>query len=521
MADLTITKLNETYMKVQCAEQYMELDLHDEFSFEVPGAKFDPRVRSGKWDGIKKLYNRKTKRLYSGLLFQLLKIADKKGWSTHIDPDLLPSPDYLEDEDLQQLIDLFQPHSDGNPIDPFDYQRDAVKYMLGMDRSVVLAATSAGKSLILYLTVRIYQLLDELVDKRIFIVVPSTSLVEQLYSDFEDYSTFKGSTWRVGSHCQKISGKYSKQLDKQIIITTWQSMSKMPHFIYEDLGAIFIDETHTASANSLTSILERCTNTKFRHGLTGTLNGAECDELVIQGLLGPAKRIVTAREIIDQGRASDLEVRMTLLDYPQSIRQELAIEKANVPSKSRFQKEVEFVNAIQYRRNFIFDMIKSMPGNTLVLFDRVEGYGQELYEDFKAQHEHTFLIIGGVDALEREDIRQSMETHHDAVIFASYGTMQQGVSIKRLHNLFLISSSKSIIRILQSIGRMMRKHETKDKARIIDVVDDLTFDDNQNYMMKHAQERIKMYSNEQFHIEFDKYDMRAYLNVKESIDQYM
>ena len=276
MADLTITKLNDVYMKVQCAETYMELDLHDEFSFEVPGAEFDIRVKRGQWDGIKKLYNRKTKRLYTGLLFKLLTVADKKGWSTHIDPDLLPSSDQLEDEDLQTLVELFNPHSDGNPIDPFDYQLESVKYMLNMDRSVVLAATSAGKSLMLYMATRIYQLLDEMVDKKIFIVVPSISLVEQMYSDFADYSNFSGSKWTVSSHCQKISGKYSKNVDKQIIITTWQSMDKLPHYIYEDIGAIFVDETHTASAKTLTNILERCTTTKFRHGLTGTLDGAEC-----------------------------------------------------------------------------------------------------------------------------------------------------------------------------------------------------------------------------------------------------
>lgn len=521
MADLTITKLNDVWMKVQCAEIYMELDLQDEFSFEVPGAKFDPRVKFGKWDGIKRLYNRKTKKMYVGLLYKLLSVCEKKQWSTHIDPDLMPSSDSLDDEDLQQLIELFQPHSDGNPIDPFDYQREAVKYMLGMDRSTVLAATSAGKSLMLYLAVRIYQMLDECQDKTIFIVVPSASLVEQLYSDFEDYSTFKGSKWSVHNQCQKISGKYTKQIYNQIVITTWQSMVKLPHSIYEDMGAIFVDEVHTASAASLTSILERCTAVPYRHGLTGTLDGCDANELVIQGLLGPKKRIVSSREIIDQGRASDLEIRMTLLQHPDSKKQELAIEKANVPSKQRFQKEVDFVNEIDYRRDFIYDLIKMMPGNSLVLFDRVEGYGKELYEAFKDKHDNTFLIIGDTDSLEREDIRHSMEQHDDAVIFASYGCMQQGVSIKRLHNLFLISSSKSIIRILQSIGRMMRKHNSKDKARIFDIVDDLTFDGRENYMLKHAQERIQMYSNEQFDIKFDQYDLRSYINKKESIDQYL
>jgi superfamily II DNA or RNA helicase len=113
-------------------------------------------------------------------------------------------------------------------------------------------------------------------DKTIFVIVPSTSLVEQLYSDFEDYSSFKDSNWTVSSHVQKISGKYSKFVNKQVVVTTWQSLDKLPHSIYEDLGAVFVDETHTASANILTNILERCTTTPHRHGLTGTLDGSEC-----------------------------------------------------------------------------------------------------------------------------------------------------------------------------------------------------------------------------------------------------
>lgn len=520
MADLTITKVNDTWMKVTCAETWQELDINDKFRFQVPGAQYDPRVRSGKWDGFKKLYNRKTRRMYTGLLFQLLSFCDEKGWSTHIDPDLIPDGDALEDEDLDQLIELFQPHSDGKPIEPFDYQREAVKYMISMDRSTCLAATSAGKSLMLYLAVRTYQLLDEMSDKKIFIVVPSISLVEQMYNDFKDYSTFDGSKWNVASHVQKISGKYSKQVDKQIVVTTWQSMDKLPHYIYEDMGAIFVDETHTASAKILTSILERCTTTPHRHGLTGTLDGSECNQMVIEGLLGPIKRIVTAREIIDQGRASEVEVRMTMIKYPQSIRQELAVEKANVPSKQRYHKEVDFVTALEPRRQFLYSLIQAMPGNSLVLFDRVEGYGRELYETYKELHENTFLIVGDVDTDRREEIRQIMEQFDDAVIFASYGTMQQGVSIKKLHNLFLISSSKSVIRILQSIGRMMRLHGSKSHARIFDVVDDLTFDGRENYMLTHAQERINMYVSEQYKVEFDQYDINKYINTEEDIEKF-
>lgn len=236
-----------------------------------------------------------------------------------------------------------------------------------------------------------------------------------------------------------------------------------------------------------------------------------CNEMVIEGLLGPVKRIVTSREIIDQGRAADIEVRMSMIDYPQNVLSELKTACDQLPPKQRYAKEIEFINSYEPRRRFLLDMIQSMPGNSLVLFDRVEGYGKELYEAHLKVHDHVFLIVGDVDVDRREEIRQIMDQYDDAVIYASYGTMQQGVSIKKLHNLFLISSSKSVIRILQSIGRMMRLHDSKSKARIFDIVDNMTIDGKENYVLKHAQERIGMYSQQQFPIEFDQYSVARYI----------
>jgi len=501
MADITITKLNCTWMKVLCKEKYMELDIQDRFSFEVPNAKYDPRVRSGKWDGVKKLFNRQTKKMHIGLLLELCSFCDKKGWGVYVDPDLLPDDDPLTDDDLNELIKLIQPMDNGQPIEPYDYQLESVKYMLNMERSVVLAATSAGKSLIIYLAVRLYQLMDELQGKTIFITVPSISLVEQLYNDFDNYS--KGTDWHVNQYCQKISNKYSKFVEKQVVITTWQSMAKLPYDVFENIGAIFIDETHSASAAVLGSLIEQATNTPIRHGLTGTLDGTECNELIIQGLLGPAKRIVSAKDIIEKGRASDIHVKMTVFEHSMDTRQNFFDMTQSVPPKRKYHSEIEFLNQHQQRRETIKGIIESLSGNTLVLFDRVEEYGQELYEDYKKLYpDTTFLMIGDVGSTEREDIRTGMEDHDNAVIWASYGVASTGISIKKLHNLVLISSSKSKIRVLQSIGRLMRLHATKDNAQIIDIVDDLTYQKEPNYTLKHAQTRLDYYLQEDFKVDF-------------------
>lgn len=509
MIDVKISKLNDTWMKVTCKEVFMELDIQDRFSFEVPNAQYDPRVKFGKWDGIKKLFNRQTKKMYIGLLMELLELCSSKNWTYQIDPLLMPSDDQLTREDLIALIDeVIKPHDNGVPLVLYDYQEDALLHMINMDRSVILAATSAGKSLIVYCAMRIFQLMDHLEDKTLFLTVPSTLLVEQMHTDFKNYSTFPESTWHVDQHCQKISGQYTKFINSQIVITTWQSMCRLPTDLIEQSGVIIVDETHTCKADVLVGILEGATNCSIRHGLTGTLDGVECNELVIQGLLGPKKRVVSARDLIDAGRASDIKITMLMLQHNNNTVNNYLTVINNVPHKRRYNAEVEFLNAHEERNQMILDLVSTLSGNTLVLFDRVEEYGKVLYERYKEDHpDNTFIITGDVSTSNREEIRTSMEDHDQAVIWASFGTMSTGVSIKKIHNLVIISSSKSKIRILQSIGRLMRLHASKDQANIIDIVDNLSYKSKSNYSLEHSKTRLDYYSNEKFKIKFDQINL--------------
>lgn len=519
MKDITIRKINETWIKVTCAEVYQELDIQDRFSFEIPNAKHDPRVKAGKWDGIKKLYDRRSGKLYLGLLLSLLDFCEKQNFSVDLDDSLVPdSDDFLSLEDVKHLVENFiQPKDkDGNDIEVYDYQYDAVLYMLNMGRTTCLSATSSGKSLMIYLAMRIYQILDGFDTKTIFITVPSINLVNQMYADFETYS--KGTSWNVKKYCQKVTGKHSKRIEKQIVITTWQSQKNIAYDEYERIGAIFIDEAHQAKANVLTSILESLTQCEYKHGLTGTLDDIECNELTIQGLLGPKKVIVTAKEIIDAGRATNVKVNMILLNHNSetcnsfkkfSYARAMA-KKSKFDPTTLYESEVKFLSTHEPRLEMLLDLIESLEGNTLVMFDRVESYGEVLYNRFKDKRpDSTFLIVGKVDGDEREEIRLDIENYDDATIWASFGTMSTGVSINKLHNCVLISSSKSKIRVLQTIGRMMRMHSSKHDSYIYDIVDNLQQSDNdkENYVMQHAQKRIEFYMNEKFDLDFINLDL--------------
>lgn len=506
---IKITPINETYIKVECSEQHIEFELSERFSFKVANAKYDPRVKAGKWDGIKRLYNRQFKRIHKGLLFYVLKFANKSEYSVDLHPSLHIGSG-IDLDSLKCVIDDFiQPHDKKNKITPYDYQYEAVSHMLNSGRSICLAATSAGKSLMLYLACRIYQTNDEMEGKTIFIIVPSKMLVEQMYSDFENYSTFEDSKWSVHTFCQKINGEYSKQITKQIVITTWQSLNDIPSYMLADAGAIFVDEVHTVNGPVLTKLLESAVNCSIRHGLTGTLDGMECNELQAQGLMGPAKRIVTAKQLIEDKRATAVKVVCTMLNYDYETKREfynkqmkLLVTEGKVKPGVVYQSEIESINNFKCRFNFVQKFVSSLKGNTIVLFNRVEDYGLPLYEDMKQKRDNVYLITGSVNGKEREHIRNLLESSVNAIIYATSSIMSTGVSIKNLHNIVCLSSNKSAISTLQTIGRLMRLHESKEHATIYDLVDRLDFNGKQNYTLTHLEERLKFYQAEGHPVKF-------------------
>ena len=503
--DLIITKLNATFIKVECKEHHMEIELADRFKFKNKGIEFDPRVKRGQWDGYIRLYNRTHKRIYAGLLMEVIKFAKNFDYTYKVDPALFPTSQIDMDDIEDVVMNFIKPHTKGQPLTPYDYQYDAVHYSLNMNRSISLAATSSGKSLIIYILIRMYQMMEELEGRTIFVVVPNTMLVEQLYADFEDYSDYEGTQWRPLTFVQKISGKYSKFINKPIVITTWQSLKNIPPGFVIDAGAIIVDEVHTVAGPVLAGLLESAVNCEIRHGLTGTLQDMESSILSAEGLLGPSKVIVTAKENIEAGRATKVEVTVVVMDYDTETKVAYMHDQKNCSAESptvRFQSEINFINLLQSRRDFILKLVRNCKGNTIVLFDRVDTYGIPLYEACKAVHDETYLITGEVNADERERIRNMLEGVTGAVVFATDKIMSTGVSIKNVHNGILASSSKAKIKLIQTLGRFMRLHESKKKANVYDLVDKLDYNGKQNFVLKHVEDRIIHYTREGHKVKF-------------------
>ena len=499
MVDVFISKGNSTFIQVNSNEPSIIADISDHFSFEIPNKLFNPAVKYGNWDGVIHLFNTSRNTLYLGLAKELINFLKTKGYSYKIDDDLVSSDNYSSADILKLIQKNMVLSTDGVKISPYDYQLDAVTYMINNNRSIVLAATSAGKSLILYLTIRLYQLQEEMKGKKIIIIVPSSGLVEQMYNDFCDYSELDPN-WDVSEQCQKISGKYKKDLISNVIITTWQSAKNIPtETINFEAGAVFVDECHGCRGEVLKTILEGLTDVSVRHGLTGTLDNIVSNEFLIQGLLGPAKRIVKAIDLMKNGAASKIDIHVLMLEYPDEIKKELQLLKDECEQGTeKYRLEMDFLSICDERNKVIKNITEAYDGNSLILYNNL------LHGESIANCLNNVLTINGeVKIDEREDIRQQIESENGVNLVASYGTCSTGISIKKLHNLILASPSKSIVRVLQSVGRMMRKHSSKERGYVIDIVDVLG--DN-CYCVKHALERIKYYRNEQFNI--------RYINIK-------
>lgn len=366
------------------------------------------------------------------------------------------------------------------PFNPRNYQVDAIRDGINDKRLVMLSPTGSGKSLI------IYSLTQLGTTGRVLIVVPTTSLVEQMYKDFADYG------YDVETNCHKIYSGHDKNTDKRIVITTWQSVYKLPKKWFADYKMVIGDEAHLFKATSLKTLMEKTENAVMRFGTTGTLDDTKTHKLMLEGLFGPVRRFTTSKQLMKDGQLAKLKITCLMLNYSDDVRQ------AN--KKLSYQEEMDFLVSYTPRNNFIRNLALEQTGNSLLLFQYVEKHGKILYDMIreKAGKRKVFFVHGGVGANEREDIRAITEQEHDAIIVASYGTFSTGINIRNLHNIIFASPSKSKIRNLQSIGRGLRLGDDKEEAQLFDISDDMSWKQRTNYTLEHAVERIKIYNEEKF-----------------------
>ena len=480
MSHLSISKKNEVYLQIE-SDPHVYYELSDQFTFEIPGAKFMPQYRNRYWDGKIRLFNVKNGEIYVGLLDKIQKFCEDHEYTYEfLDNKFFGTPfevnENISYEGVKDYMTSISKYS------PREYQVQGVSDALRHNRRLLISPTASGKSLMIYAIVRYY------VEKQqnTLIVVPTTSLVEQMYKDFADYG------WDVGSFCHKIYAGKERETDSQVIITTWQSIYKLPRKYFERFSVVIGDEAHQFKSKSLVSIMGKLGDAKYRFGFTGTLSGSQTHKWVLEGLFGPSYKIIKTDELMKKGHVASLDINVLLLKHP--------------PNRfENFEDEVQYIITHNQRNNFIKNLALDLKGNTLILFARVEGHGEPLYNLINTNsniNRHVFFVHGGVATEDREKIREITESENNAIIVASYGTFSTGINIKNLHNVIFASPSKSRIRNLQSIGRVLRKGSNKDRATLYDIADDISYKSRRNYTLNHLIERIKIYNEENF-----KYDI--------------
>ena len=473
-----IGQFNETYMMVTCSNEGMEWELAEHFTFLVPGHKFMPAFKTGRWDGKIRLYNRQTQTLYKGLVSHVEKWAEKCGYVVKKDPSFKEQPFTLE-----QATEFIQSINLPDWIETRDYQIESFIKAIQMQRLTILSPTGSGKSLIIYLIARY-------LDMKTLIIVPTKQLVHQMAGDIKSYG--------YDDDVHLIYSGKDKQTDLKISVTTWQSIFRLRKDFFDQFDVVLVDETHQAKANSIRNILEKCTNIVWRYGTTGTLDGSNANKWVIEGLLGPVHRVVTSIQLIEDKVLSAFKIACIILDHPADLKDMLKGQS--------YQTEIDHIVTNEKRNKLIVEMVTRTKGNNLVLFNFVKKHGDVLHKMFKeATDRPIYYMHGGIDAGIRDEMRAQIEKEDDAIIVGSIKAVATGTNIVRLNNIFFTSPSKSRITTLQAIGRVLRKSKIKTKATLYDIVDDLTPVNPKtkkrgrlNYAMRHFLERLKIYKSENF-----------------------
>lgn len=465
-------------------ERHIASELSDHFTFEVPGAKFMPSVKRRQWDGKIRLLNRTNGEINAGLFRAIKQFADQRNYSIELEESATFG--YPTDKNkINHLATTEWISTLGLPYKARDYQYDAITHAIKNKRCILVSPTGSGKSFIIYILLRWYL---ENYNKKVLVIVPTTSLVEQMYSDFKSYG------FDADKNCHKIYSGKDKDTDKRVVIATWQSIYKLHPKWFQDMGCVFGDEVHGFKAKSLSAIMNKAINAEYRFGTTGTLDGTLVHELVLEGLFGPVFKVTTTHELQKQETLAKLSIDIIVLKYK---------EECRIATGTRsYHDEIDFIVSYEKRNKFIANLAVNQKGNTLVLFNLVDRHGKVLRDLIRQrlqESQRLYYVSGETTTSDREAVRNIVENNkNNSIILASLGTFSTGINIRNIHNIIFASPSKSQIRVLQSIGRGLRMSDDKSDTKLYDIADDLHYKTRKNFTLLHSAERAKIYANEKF-----------------------
>lgn len=494
-ADITISYKDAVMLYVDTHDDDgLFFEMREYFTFYVPNYQFMPAYRNKMWDGKYRLLDSRNKTIYAGLLYKLFEFATSRNYKIEVIPHpTLGRPTDMFDYNMEYLKSLTYVAS-GKIIQPYDYQYNSVERGLKFGRALILSPTASGKSLTIYMYIRHFLEYNK-EGGNVLIIVPTTSLVEQMFSDFADYASMD-STFDAASLIHRIYSGMPKdqKLENRIVISTWQSLYRLPAKYFSQFQCVIGDEAHLYQAKSLCGILEKCTNAMYRMGCTGSLTESQTHQYIVEGLFGKSYVATTTKERMDAGTCAQLDIKLLTLQYSD--------DDKKATRKLEYKEEIDWLAQHEKRNRFIRNLTLSLKGNTIVLFRYVQKHGKILERMIREKNtdpnRKVFFVYGGVDTEDREAIRRIVEKETNAIIIASGGCFSTGISIRNLHNLVFAAPTKSQVKVIQSIGRGLRLSDNGETTVLYDIVDDLSYKRKRNWAMKHAATRLAVYDKEQF-----------------------
>jgi len=468
MSSCKLVIKDEVNVKFENLDLKWRQRLHQKFKYQIPYAFHLPAVKLGRWDG-KIAFFGLGGTTYLNLVDQILPILEEGG--VYVDfKDEREKHDFefnAIDKDYLSHINWPANHPmAGQPIELRDYQVETINKFISNPQSIQEIATGAGKTII---TAALCQLVEPY--GRTLTIVPNKSLVTQTEEDF--------------LACNLDTGVYygdRKEVGRYNTIATWQSLNVLEKKAKNEhstefkefcagINTVIIDEVHMAKAD----VLKRLLTGPFAHcgirwGLTGTVPKAEYEFMGIKCSIGDVINKLPAKELQDKGVLANCHVNI--------------LQTQDIKEFKNYPEELKWLTTDSDRMTWVAQTIKdiSTSGNTLILVDRISA-GEILQKKIK----DSVFISGSTKNLERKEHYDEVSTAQSKVIIATYGVASVGINIPRIFNLVLIEPGKSFVRVIQSIGRGIRKAEDKDKVQIWDITSSCKF------AKRHLTQRKKFY----------------------------
>jgi len=486
--------IDNVYLRIEC-DVSQAYELKEYFSCYVPNFKYHPKYKARMWDGKVSFFNVHDRTLPIGLLKFLKLYLIKYDYKVHFNFDRKILTNAIDRTDLLSFYDaLF----DGTKIYPRDYQQEAIYNALKRKRGVLESATGSGKSLVLYSLTRFMM---EDMEGKILLVVPSINLVNQMFSDFREYG------WHDSYDDVTLLYGKSKNYDpnKKVLISTWQSIYKKSPGFFKQFGGVLVDEAHNSKSSSIQTVLKKCVNAEYKLGLTGTLPTEKVDRFNIFGYLGPVIYKLKSRELIDRGFLTDIRIVNMTIRYSQ--------EDIKLNKQQTYAEELDFIINKDDRQKVLKYILDTKyvgdDQNVLILAQRINHIDRIIeYLEQECPDKEILRIDGKTDPDERERVRKYVESNDGVILVATYGTLSIGVNIPKIHHVIFASFYKSKIKVLQSIGRGLRKHISKDIIIVWDLIDDMRWKKKQrkntkeeyglNYAYQHFLARLEFYKEQGF-----------------------